>query len=352
MIDRQEIARRLAFNMMRYSGVSRVLSPVFSGIGAVLMLHRVTGRPNDLPGYNRHLSVTPEFLDSVLSMLREERYDLIAMSEIKGRIERPDLERPFVAVTLDDGYRDNLQEALPVFEKHDTPFTIYVAPGLTDGEVTLWWEVLEKLVSSARSLSFGEGSKTVSLDCASQKQKAEAYCVLSEKLTKNIPEDCQQDFIAELAANAGFDARGYCRDLLMNWQEISTIAAHRLCSIGAHTVNHFNLRRLTREHALREMVEGKIRLEAELGFKVDHFAYPYGYEEAVGLRETELAAEAGFETAVTTRHGVVHRAHASHMTALPRISVNGRYQDIAHIRTMLSGVTSVLASRGKRVVTV
>ena len=57
-------------------------------------------------------------------------------------------------------------------------------------------------------------------------------------------------------------------------------------------------------------------------------------------------------SAVTTRHGVLRAEHADHLHALPRISVNGRYQRVAHIRTMLSGVTTPLANRGKMVVTV
>ena len=76
-------------------------------------------------------------------------------------------------------------------------------------------------------------------------------------------------------------------------------------------------------------------------------AYPYGYAGAVGCREVALANEAGYVSAVTTRHGVLRAEHANHLHALPRISVNGRYQRVAHIRTMLSGVTTPLANRGK-----
>jgi len=65
-----------------------------------------------------------------------------------------------------------------------------------------------------------------------------------------------------------------------------------------------------------------------------------------------LAREAGYVSAVTTRHGVLRAEHAHHLHALPRISVNGRYQSVAHIRTMLSGITTPLANRGKMLVTV
>ncbi|TGW07216.1 polysaccharide deacetylase, partial [Mesorhizobium sp. M2D.F.Ca.ET.145.01.1.1] len=56
--------------------------------------------------------------------------------------------------------------------------------------------------------------------------------------------------------------------------------------------------------------------------------------------------------AVTTRHGVLRAEHAGFLHALPRISVNGRYQSLHHIRTMLSGVTTPLANAGKMLVTI
>ena len=81
-------------------------------------------------------------------------------------------------------------------------------------------------------------------------------------------------------------------------------------------------------------------------------AYPYGYASAVGPREVALAKEAGYVSAVTTRHGVLQQGHANHLTALPRISVNGRYQRLGHLKTMLSGITTPLANAGKVLVTV
>ena len=58
---------------------------------------------------------------------------------------------------------------------------------------------------------------------------------------------------------------------------------------------------------------------------------------AVGEREVGLAGELGFASAVTTRHGVLLPSTPATCMALPRISVNGRYQSLGRIRTMLSG---------------
>ena len=138
----------------------------------------------------------------------------------------------------------------------------------------------------------------------------------------------------------------------MDWDEIRRISTHPLVTIGAHTVNHYNLKRLSADKARREIADAPRIIEMETGLRPRHMAYPYGYLAAVGEREVKLAAEAGFASAVTTRHGVLSPGHARHLHALPRISLNGRYQNVAHVRTMLSGITTPIANAGRRVVTV
>jgi peptidoglycan/xylan/chitin deacetylase (PgdA/CDA1 family) len=157
--------------------------------------------------------------------------------------------------------------------------------------------------------------------------------------------------VRDLARSVGVDFE-QPRKTLMDWDDVRTIAGHPLATIGAHTVNHYNLKRLSEEKAFSEMADAARILEFELGTLPRHMAYPYGYAAAVCHREVALAKQAGFVSAVTTRHGLLHPEHANHLLALPRISVNGRYQRVAHIRTMLSGVTTPLANSGKMLVTV
>jgi peptidoglycan/xylan/chitin deacetylase (PgdA/CDA1 family) len=73
-----------------------------------------------------------------------------------------------------------------------------------------------------------------------------------------------------------------------------------------------------------------------------HLAYPFGDETAAGPREFRIAADVGYKTAVTTRPGVIFRKHAGHLTALPRISLNGEFQRPRHARVLVSGAATGL----------
>ena len=55
-------------------------------------------------------------------------------------------KRKFAVFTMDDGYKDNLTNALPVFKKHNLPYTIFLATDFMEGKAILWWYVIEDLI--------------------------------------------------------------------------------------------------------------------------------------------------------------------------------------------------------------
>ena len=130
----------------------------------------------------------------------------------------------------------------------------------------------------------------------------------------------------------------------MTWDELRALDTDALVTIGAHTQNHFALAKLPAWQA-REEVRGSLhRIEQELGESPRHFSYPYGAPDCAGPREFAMLREAGVKTAVTTRKGMVFAAHAAHTNALPRLSLNGGYQDLRYIEVLLSGLPTALQS--------
>jgi peptidoglycan/xylan/chitin deacetylase (PgdA/CDA1 family) len=109
------------------------------------------------------------------------------------------------------------------------------------------------------------------------------------------------------------------------------------------------LKKWTRARALEEMRRSREVIEASLGRPCDHFAYPVGDPTSADAREFELAREAGFKTAVTTRPGMLFPEHREYLTALPRVSLNGNFQALRIIDVFLSGAPFALWNRFRRV---
>ncbi|WP_296745129.1 polysaccharide deacetylase family protein [Mesorhizobium sp.] len=352
MIDGGEAIRKLALNLARYTGLAPLAKPFVGGIGAILMLHRVTATPEKPNGVNRHLNIAPRFLDMLIADMKAQGYAFVSLDEAIERIKAGGKGGQFATITADDAYRDNMTEALPVLEKHGAPITIYVAPGLIDGDADLWWNLIEDIVDQSPRLTLPSAGGPTVIECSTRGHKIEANARLHAWLTLDVREQDQGAALRELARSNGIDLDAGRPGTLMNWDEIRAMASHPLVTIGAHTVNHRNLKRLAEPEARHEIGDVRRILKERLGEEPRHFAYPYGYASAVGCREVGFARDAGYASAVTTRHGVLRAEHAGFPHALPRISVNGRYQSVAHIRTMLSGVTTPLANAGKMVVTI
>jgi peptidoglycan/xylan/chitin deacetylase (PgdA/CDA1 family) len=101
--------------------------------------------------------------------------------------------------------------------------------------------------------------------------------------------------------------------------------------------------------ARAELQSSRDVIPAALARPVDHFAYPYGGPDLVGKREFRIAAELGFKTAVTTRPGVLFPEHAAHLMALPRLSLNGEYQQARYLKVLMSGTATALFNGFRRV---
>jgi peptidoglycan/xylan/chitin deacetylase (PgdA/CDA1 family) len=340
---------KAALGALHYSRVDDLLAPMARGVGAILMLHQVNDDPPQDFEPNRILRVTPDFLDQTIRQVRAAGFDLVSMDDLADRLEAPDSgRRPAIAVTLDDGYTDNLTHALPVFRRHEVPFTVYIPTDYADGCGDLWWLVLEHALRALDivDLEMDQGPRRFLLE--TPRQKTLAYHQIYWWL-RGLDETVARAIVRDLGQRAGIDSTALSRSLLLDWAGVHALASDPLVTIGGHTRRHYALARLGEAAARTELTEGVLRLERELGRPVRHVSYPFGDETAAGRREFALAQGLGVRTAVTTRKGLLHAEHAGQMHALPRLSLNGDYQDARYVKVLLSGVPFLLRDAARRI---
>lgn len=346
------LATKLVLNTLRYSGAAQLARSFWGGCGGILMLHRVEPAENSENQSkfrpNAHLSITPDFLDALLTELSHSGFEFVDLDEAAARIVSGTKQPPFICLTLDDGYRDNLQNAVPLFRKHDVPFTIFVAPGLVDGRATLWWEDLQHLIAARQQINIDLPNRQATFSMRSAVEKTNAFNQLLDMLTSKVSEQEQRQWMAELCAQNAIDIQAHRANSIMDWDEFATLARDPLCTIGAHTIHHYALARLGEDECRSEMMQSAAEIELHIGYRPAHFAYPYGYPAAAGVRDFAFAAECGFKTAVTTRHGVCYPEHRDYLTALPRISVNGHFQNSNYVKTLLSGASTLMQNKGRK----
>ena len=340
MADAFKTALRLGLEAVHRSGLGGLASRVLPRSGVIFALHRV--KPADDCGFapNRLLEVTPEFLDATIKTVRAQGFDIISLDDALPRMSSRS-PRPFACFTFDDAYRDNKDFAVPVLQKNNVPFTIYVPEHFADGIGQLWWVELERAIAASERITVPELFAQEQLVCGTVLQKYDVYGRVYWRLRK-MDEVRARAAVRRLCLRARVDAGKICSDLIMTWDGLRDLAKDPLAGFGAHSMSHLALAQLHPEQAFHEMAGSKVRLEAELGRPCRHFCYPYGDEKSAGPRDFGLARQAGFASAVTMRKGLIQSRHHSDLFSLPRCSLNGEYQNQRYVSALLSGLPFLL----------
>lgn len=338
--------KRAALSALHFSGASGLLAPLTRGAGVVFSLRHVGFENEDGLAPERADNVTPQFLEAVIGLVYDRGFDVLSLDEVHFRLSEGDLDTPFACFTFDDGYKDVLQHAYPIFRRHHLPFAVYVATDYTDGRGDLWWRALEKIVRTAKSVELKMDGVVRKLACGTAAEKTATYHKLHRWL-RGIAEDHARQTVAELCRVHGVDVSGLCRSFVMGWDEIRDLSRDPLVTIGARTRRHYALSGLSVGGARLEVEASVRRIETELGRRCRHFSYPYGDARSACRREFDLVRELGLKTAVTMQKGVLQPGHSRALTALPRMALDGEFQHPRYVKLMLSGISHG-PSRGAR----
>lgn len=275
-----------------YLGVDTLIRRA-GGPGLVLlMFHRFNDEPDPHP-----ITVSPAVFRRMVSWLRAAS----VLVDLDGGLRALDERRPGVryAITVDDGYRDNL-EALASLGA-PIPAALYVTTGHI-GNGTLWPYLLSDAVAhSPRSAVVVDllGADPVPLDSPASRRRVLARLVAE---LKTIPHAQFRTALAQALEALGPLPPARAGDML-EWHQVRRLRDWGV-EIGAHTVHHPILANADASVAVAEILRSRDHLAAELGTPPRHFAYPNGRPGDFTDREVAAVADAGFVSAVTTIEGI------------------------------------------------
>lgn len=312
------------------------------GLGAVLTLHRVQPRPASRFAPNAHLEVTPARLEASLLQLKRDGARFVSLDTLREHLlgDGDPSESPLIAITLDDGYRDNLDHAAPIFARHNIPFTVFVVEGFVQRRHGLWWETLAELLQQADRIN----------DPLVNDAKLELKTIASRQAAfdrwawtiRNTDEKAAIARLDAAAMAAGLDPLALTERLILDEPGLRQLLDVPGAALGAHTVSHRALKALDAAEAEQEIFASKAFVAGIAGHAPTSFAFPYGDDEAWSPRDCALVRRAGM-IGVTTRPAVV-TANADE-AALPRISLNGHYQAPWQVSALISGIPFTLRRR-------
>lgn len=332
------------------TGIHNVFARYYGGMGHVLMFHRIVPESKSKRVHN-HLSleITPEHLEQVINFFINKNYVFLSLDQLyEGYSSGTFPDKKYVVITFDDGYKDNLELAYPIFKKYDIPFTVYITTGIPNKTAILWWYILENMILKKNEVQFIWNEKKYYYHTRTSVEKEKAFELIQNFIHQNFNLDDYLELFGAVFKDFQSDLTLNSLNLGMNWDEIRRLNEDPLVTIGAHTVNHYNLSKLSQKNLRSEILESKIELEKQLGQPIMHFAYPYGKSRHASVREFECADSLGFKTATTTNTGNLFQEYDKMLCNLPRININ-RVTDKHVLSMQTSGLLPLIINKGKKI---
>ncbi len=284
--------------------------PVFralSGRGArarlsTLIFHRVVPERDELFPQE----VDAQQFDSICRWLRRW-FDVLPLDRAVAQLRDGSLPSRALAITLDAGYADNAQVAMPILQRHGLTATFFVATGFLDGG-RMWNDSIIEAIRRTRrteldldAVAGNVGSSPAAPLPINGPLSRRTAVDAAISRAKYLPSEQRQQFVESLVAACDCPMPD---DLMMSSDEVRSLRRGGM-AVGAHTVNHPILARLDDTTALAEMQQSGDELKALLGEDIPLFAYPNGRPGDDYLpKHAEMARSAGFAAAVTTAWGV------------------------------------------------
>jgi peptidoglycan/xylan/chitin deacetylase (PgdA/CDA1 family) len=263
-----------------------------SATAAILLYHRIVAAPSD----PWRMAVEPGHFAQHLELL-SSHFHVLSLADLVASIGEKAIAPGALAITFDDGYRDNLLTAKPLLERHGAPATVFVTTGYMNLGRDFWWDKLERLPRDEDWDDINVGHR------------------LRHRELLALDHEKRLALLDAMAADAGLAPDDDVRT--MSAAEVRRLADGGLISIGAHTVTHPVLTRLSPREQLDEMQSSREHLEGLLDRTVDSFSYPYGDHNRATIA---CARTAGFACACTSARTAL--TAASDPFQLPRFHVD------------------------------
>jgi len=262
----------------------------------IFIFHRV----ND--DYDPFLPSVPVAVFRKQMEFLKQNFPIISLDQVASGSYAGSGEKYSVAITFDDGYRDNFLKAFPVLNKLEMPATIFLATGYIEAGELPWYDQISwafKLTTRPRFSLADVGGPESALN-----QRSEVLQAMGKTLAwlRTIDDEKRRTFIPRIFVELGVSAGLSVPNPMLSWDEIKQMSKQKI-TFGAHTISHPALSRTNGARLETEIVGSKSKIEEALDLPVLHFAYPFGQPSDVSDEAKKIVQRAGFSSAVTTVWG-------------------------------------------------
>lgn len=305
----REVYARLLF----HTGLCTLVDKLMPARLTILAGHCVRPASGEWPA-GEHLpddmSIAERKLEQLVSWFGA-RFELVSVGEGAKRMDQGLRGKSLVALSMDDGYRDNARVLAPMLARQRATGTVFLESRPLDERKVNWAHKFFWILSRSSPEDFVHRFGDLSSDTRAfhvmNQYVSEGRADLRYHLKLVLKYDAQpaeRDRVLDLIfGELGGDERALCEALYMSWDEARALAKAGI-ELGGHTVTHPILSKLTPDEQAHEVRSGAESMRRELGAPPVTFAYPWGRRWDFDDHSARAAKASGFACAVTMHAGV------------------------------------------------
>jgi peptidoglycan/xylan/chitin deacetylase (PgdA/CDA1 family) len=285
------------------AGALRLAARIIAPTAAILMYHSVVEEPARTINTIGTSKSRRDFEAHMRTLA--QRFNPVTVDQVvqfaQGKATLPPRA---IAVTFDDGFADNYEEALPVLARYCVPATFYIMVNAVETGSLPWYCRLNFAFNSTRRREWADPERNDVCSIEAAQERRAALTRAQDTCASKTGQD-QEAFVRRIESSLDVEPPG--PGLMLTWDQVRALrkAGHM---VGAHTLSHPNLAHVSEPEAQDEIGGCKRRLEEVLGESVDHFSYPHPALHPSWTAQTVLITrEVGFKSAVLTDSGPVRR---------------------------------------------
>ncbi len=304
--------RRLFATTLQNLGLLRVLEMVRAKPGILIINHHRVGNAASTRFDRGVFSASAEQFDLQLKYFKKH-FNVVSGEELEALVSgKAPLKRMHIAITFDDGYRNDYATSFQVLKANDCAAAFFLVPEYVGTSTVPWWDEIAYLVrNSPKSQITLSTPVPLTLTLEADREPA-IYAVLRHyKRKDNVHGD---KLLAELRQEAGCEVPATGRRFI-SWEEAREMKAAGM-TIGSHTQTHGILGQMPPETQQWELTESKKNIETNLGDKVDTLAYPVGIRGSFTPDTEKIARAAGYKMCFSFYGGINTPEHMQPMNVL------------------------------------
>lgn len=275
----------------------------------VLMYHRILDEQDERTRFEEPgMIVTPDSFRMHMEQIRKY-FSPVQLCDwvdyCPGGSKRPGM---FCAVTFDDGWADNYENAYPILKELDIPATIFLATDLIGTSNMFWPEKLSRLLLALPECASVNGSHPATAwlrdllpgnhDYWNSRPGPENLAAAIDR-AKSLPDNEINRLLSETIDSLDLEI-GSDRPSLLDWEQVTEMIESGLVDIASHTRRHIRLGSETPRAVLEsEIIGSKNVIREKTGHSARAFCFPNGDYSPQAL---ELVRQ-HYQCAVSTSSG-------------------------------------------------